>query len=265
MLRTATIVALVVATAMWGLILVLLLFGRVVRFAAGDVTTGGGGLSFPVLGALVLMLVYFIIFWVIGVIACLAYNLAARWVGGIEGQIESMREGVMYRIRRFGVLRTATVVGVMYAVVVAVILIPLLLIFAAVPGAAGRQGAAAGFAGLLTFGLIGIVVYGIIGWVVTAIACLVYNLVARFVGGIEVQVDRLEPPAPTPGPAGWGAPPGSGHGQGGWGQQPTSWGPPPSGGQEATRWGPTPGEGEDRPGDRPTGGGQQSGGSGSPG
>jgi hypothetical protein len=48
--------------------------------------------------------------------------------------------------------------------------------------------------------------YGLIGWVFTAVACLIYNLVAGWIGGIEVEVDRVEPPAPPPA---WMAPGGS--------------------------------------------------------
>ncbi len=80
MLRSATIVALGVAIAFSAVILVLLLVGMVVRLATGDATTVGEALSIPAL-ALVVTLFYFIIFWVITTIACLAYNLA-RWLGG---------------------------------------------------------------------------------------------------------------------------------------------------------------------------------------
>lgn len=81
----------------------------------------------------------------------------------------------MYRLRRFSVVRTATVVGLMYAVLVAVIVIPILLVVAAVgvqtdlgtggPAVVGEPGSdpgggaagvgAAGVAGLLLVGLLG--------------------------------------------------------------------------------------------------------------
>ena len=68
----------------------------------------------------------------------------------------------MFRIRRFGVMKTATVVAVLY------------MIF----------------------------VYGLFGWVFTAIALAIYNLAARWVGGIEVEVETVGPPPPVPT---WGA------------------------------------------------------------
>lgn len=119
----------------------------------------------------------------------------------------------MYRIRRFGVIRTATIVAVMYMIVVAVLFVPIALI-AAVAGTAVTGDAAAGGAGLVgTFalGLLVAVSYGAVGWVFTAAACLLYNLAAGWVGGIELQLDRIEPtsavvPAWTTPPSTPGAP-----------------------------------------------------------
>jgi hypothetical protein len=51
---------------------------------------------------------------------------------------------------------------------------------------------------LLLVAIVAALVYGLIGWVFTAVLCLLYNLVAGWVGGIEVEVDRVEPPAPPP-------------------------------------------------------------------
>ena len=103
----------------------------------------------------------------------------------------------MYRIRRFGVLKTATVVAVMYMLIVGVFVVPfLLLALVAMPS----QGSSAmgGFGGILVFGLLAIFGYGLLGWVFTAIAAAIYNLAAGWVGGIEVQVETVAPPPPLP-------------------------------------------------------------------
>lgn len=97
----------------------------------------------------------------------------------------------MYTIRRFSVMKTATVVAVMYVVIVGIFIIPFLIL--AVLFGRG-DGAAAGTVGLLVFGLLAALLYGVIGWIFTAIACAVYNLAAGWVGGIEVQVDQVTPP-----------------------------------------------------------------------
>lgn len=103
----------------------------------------------------------------------------------------------MYRVRRFGVMKTATVVAVMYMLIVAVFVVPFLLlalVFAPTQGSS----AMGGVAGIVVFGLLAIFVYGLLGWVFTAVAAAVYNLAARWVGGIEVEIETVAPPPPMP-------------------------------------------------------------------
>jgi hypothetical protein len=96
-------------------------------------------------------------------------------------------------------MKTATVVAVMYVVVVLVIVTPIALIVAvAVPQTSGGFGAAGTSAGVLLFGAFGALLYGVGGWIFTAIACALYNLVAGWIGGIEVQVEAVPPPPPVP-------------------------------------------------------------------
>ena len=103
----------------------------------------------------------------------------------------------MYRIRRFGVIKTATVVAVMYMVIVAVFVVPFLLLALIVAPTQGSN-ATGGIAGILVFGLLAIFGYGFLGWVFTAIAAAIYNLAAGWVGGIEVQIETVAPPPPMP-------------------------------------------------------------------
>lgn len=141
----------------------------------------------------------------------------------------------MYRIRRFGVVRTATVVAVAYAIGFGIIAIPLALI-----GLAAPRGAFAAAAVVPIFLFVLLVVYPLVIWVFTAIACLVYNLAARWVGGIEVEIERPPrvwtgagwPPSTPP----WGGPPE----QSGWAPSPppAAWPPAP----------PVPDQPEDRTG-----------------
>ena len=114
----------------------------------------------------------------------------------------------MFRIRRFGVLKTATVVAVMYMLIVAVFVIPLALIGLLIAPSQG-SGAGSTIAGIVTLGVVAIFGYGLLGWVFTAIAAAVYNLAAGWVGGIEVQVETVAPPPPLPawGTTGTQAPP----------------------------------------------------------
>lgn len=100
----------------------------------------------------------------------------------------------MYRIRRFGVVRTATVVAVLYMIMIAIFFVPAAVIVLAV----GRGDSAGGALGVLFVGLLAAVLYAVLGWVFTAIACALYNVAAGWVGGIEVQVEAVAPPAPVP-------------------------------------------------------------------
>jgi hypothetical protein len=97
----------------------------------------------------------------------------------------------MYTTRRFSVMKTATVVAVMYVVIVAIFIVP----FAFLALAFGRgDSGAGGVVGVIVFGLLAALLYGVFGWIFTAIACAIYNLAAGWVGGIEVQVDQSTPP-----------------------------------------------------------------------
>jgi hypothetical protein len=125
----------------------------------------------------------------------------------------------MVRVRRIGIIRTATVAAVMYAVVILFGTLVIGLPFALLAGAASRSVDASlgigaiGVAGVLIFGLVGALFYAVVGWIMTALGCAVYNLVAGWVGGIEVQLESL---TPAQAPA-WGGPYGQ---QQGYGQQP---------------------------------------------
>jgi hypothetical protein len=108
----------------------------------------------------------------------------------------------MFRIRRFGVIRTANVVAFLYVVIVVVIFIPIGVIVAIAGSSSTFGGATGAFTGnaagiaVLFFGLLAALFYGILGWIFTAIACLIYNFAARVVGGIEIQLEAVEPPPP---------------------------------------------------------------------
>jgi len=134
----------------------------------------------------------------------------------------------VHRIRRVGVIKTATTVAVLYALAIAIFAIPVALL-AAAAGGVGTGAQRIGFVEVLTFAVLGILLYGVLGWIFTAIGCAIYNLAARFTGGIELELNMSTPPsapavwapapgttptvsspnAPPAGPAGDGSPTGS--------------------------------------------------------
>jgi len=95
----------------------------------------------------------------------------------------------MKRIKRFGVYQTAKVIAIIYFLIALVFMIPFGLI-SSILGGANFPGTP--FGGGLFFILMPFI-YGIMGFIMTAIGCLVYNLIATWTGGIELEVEITEP------------------------------------------------------------------------
>ena len=96
----------------------------------------------------------------------------------------------MVQIKSFGVLQTAKFAAVMYFILTAIFMIPFALIVLVAGSAIGGEG---GFFGGLFGGVFMIfmpIVYGVLGFVFVAIVCLLYNVIAKFVGGIEIELEN---------------------------------------------------------------------------
>ena len=83
------------------------------------------------------------------------------------------------QIRRFGIGQTAKVIGVLYGLI-GVFLLPIFLVLSLF---SPEQRYGSGFAIALP------ILYGGLGFLTTAIGCAIYNAVAGWVGGIEVELD----------------------------------------------------------------------------
>lgn len=95
------------------------------------------------------------------------------------------------RIRRFGVLQTSLFVGALYAILTAVIFIPIALIVLAVGAAtSGGEELLGGAVGMVVLAVLAPIFYGLTGFIFTAIGCLVYNSLAGWIGGIEVELEN---------------------------------------------------------------------------
>lgn len=84
------------------------------------------------------------------------------------------------RVRRFGIVQTAKVAGALYTLL-GVVLIPVVLVVAMFSPKEHAYGT--GVAIALP------ILYGVSGFIFTAIGCAIYNFVAGFVGGIEVELE----------------------------------------------------------------------------
>ena len=94
----------------------------------------------------------------------------------------------MVQIKRFGVLQTAKIAAVMYFLISLVFVIPFGLIMIIAGVAQGGKGIAEAFFGGV-FLIFMPIVYAVLGFVFVAIGCLFYNLVAKHVGGIEMELE----------------------------------------------------------------------------
>ncbi len=101
------------------------------------------------------------------------------------------------RIKRIAPLQAGKMLGVLYACM-GLIFLPFIA-FAALAGAFAQQaqhaqGGSAAPAAVATgvmigFGIMMPVVYGVIGFVFGVIGAAIYNLIASWIGGIEVEVE----------------------------------------------------------------------------
>lgn len=100
----------------------------------------------------------------------------------------------MQRITQIGVLSAAKVYGIIagtFGLLIGVF-VSLFSMLGAGMAMMSEAGSGGGFMGLL-FGAGAIVVlplfYGVLGFVAGAIQALIYNLAARYIGGIEVRIE----------------------------------------------------------------------------
>ena len=106
----------------------------------------------------------------------------------------------MFRIRRFGVIRTASVFAVLYLLLTLVFVLPFMVILAvAGPMTMTDQFGQSTRVDVSPFFLLLIpLVYAVIGWIVTVLFCLLNNLAARITGGVEMQLTGDAPLAERP-------------------------------------------------------------------
>lgn len=88
----------------------------------------------------------------------------------------------MKRIRRFGVFQTSLHIAVTYFFISLIVMVPIFIF------GASLFEEEFGMDGMGNISLIFIpFAYAIIGFIVSVIACAVYNLVARWTGGVEME------------------------------------------------------------------------------
>ena len=98
------------------------------------------------------------------------------------------------KLKRIAPVQLGIVAGVFYALM-ALILVPFFLlaavasVFAPHPEGSGSMQAGIGIGLGLVFAVLAPILYGAMGFIFGALAGLVYNLVAKWTGGIEFEVE----------------------------------------------------------------------------
>ncbi len=93
----------------------------------------------------------------------------------------------MYTIKSVGVLSVGKIMGAVYAAL-GLLFLPIFLVAGIASSVMGGKGAALGAAGMLILAILFPIFYGAIGFVAGAVGGLLYNLFAKWLGGIELEL-----------------------------------------------------------------------------
>jgi hypothetical protein len=96
----------------------------------------------------------------------------------------------MYIVKSVGVLSFGKIMGSIYGIL-GLVFMPFFLLIGIVSSFAGNKGAAFGAAGSLTMAVLFPILYGAIGFVAGVIGASLYNLFAKWIGGIELQLQAV--------------------------------------------------------------------------
>jgi hypothetical protein len=96
------------------------------------------------------------------------------------------------RLKRIAPLQLGKVSGILYALST-LLFVPFILLFSAIASFAPQAEGSVAMPGILGMGLglivIAPIMYGVMGFIAGVIGAFIYNIVAGWVGGIEVEVE----------------------------------------------------------------------------
>jgi hypothetical protein len=95
------------------------------------------------------------------------------------------------RVKRIGVAQTSLVAGIVMFFISLIFVIPMGLFMGLAGAAAGSHMPGLPFTGV-AFIIFMPFLYAIFGFITTAISCLVYNMVAKWTGGVEIEIELAD-------------------------------------------------------------------------
>jgi hypothetical protein len=103
----------------------------------------------------------------------------------------------MVQIKRIGIKQTAKVISVFYFLISLVFVLPISLIAFFLGSLGGKEDGffATAFGGIIL--LLLPLFYALMGFVMVALTALIYNALAKRIGGIEIELDSETTPKPS--------------------------------------------------------------------
>ncbi|HHU99668.1 MAG: hypothetical protein WAR98_04020 [Bacteroidales bacterium] len=92
------------------------------------------------------------------------------------------------KVKKIGVLQTSLISAIIFFFISLIVIVPIMLI----------MGIAGGFSDNMEFAFGGLlfilmpIMYAIMGFLMTALWCWLYNVIAKKIGGIEIEVEVIE-------------------------------------------------------------------------
>jgi hypothetical protein len=91
----------------------------------------------------------------------------------------------MKRVKSFGIYQTSKVSAIIFFFIALIFILPFGLF---IKLTLGSNSPGIPFGGGIIFFLLPIL-YGVMGFIMTAISCFIYNLIAKWTGGIEIELE----------------------------------------------------------------------------
>ena len=102
----------------------------------------------------------------------------------------------MKTLKSVGVMSVAKMAGAIH-VALGLLLAPAFLMMGMIGSMAGQHPNPFGAIGGVALAVIAPILYGVMAFVIGAIMALLYNLVAKWIGGIELEVQSSDPSNPS--------------------------------------------------------------------
>jgi hypothetical protein len=92
------------------------------------------------------------------------------------------------KVKKIGVLQTAKISAIIFFLISSIIVVPMMLIMVIIGGFSGETEIWIKILPILLMPIL----YPIIGFLMTALWCWLYNVLAKRIGGIEIEFEAME-------------------------------------------------------------------------